>query len=149
MTGASVVKAKKGASQIVVDFNGSLDGGLGLPLSDFQLTTVAKGKKHAKRLPIAEVAYDPTTDRVTRTPRGKLNFKTPLKLTISGLAGGPSTLILNKHGVSIAAIGAVRAEVSVAPSVMAASPASLSADAVDAVFIRSVEDHRVPSSLRG
>jgi len=43
--GARVRKAKKGASQIVLDFNGPVGGGTGLPLSAFQLTTVPKGKK--------------------------------------------------------------------------------------------------------
>jgi hypothetical protein len=104
LTGGSVVKAKKGASQVVVDFNGPLGGGSGLPLSDFQLTTVAKGKQHAKTIPLASAAYDPTTDSVTLTPRRKVNYNTPLKLTISGLVGGPSTLIFTKHGASIAAM---------------------------------------------
>jgi hypothetical protein len=135
LTGASVVKAKKGASQIVVDFNDPLGGGLGLTLSDFQLTTVAKGRKHAKMIPLASVAYNPATDSVTLTPRRKLNYSTPLKLTISGLAGGPSTLVLTKHGASVAAIMTGQAGVNTVPSVVVANPASLSADAVDVVFI--------------
>jgi hypothetical protein len=94
-TGASVVRARKGVSQIVVNFSGPLDGGSGLPLSDFKLAT-GKGK-HAKAIRLAAAAYDPSTDVVALTPRKKLNVRTPLKLTVSGLAEGPVTLIVNKR----------------------------------------------------
>ena len=90
-------QSEESASQVVVDFSGPLGGGSGLPLSDFQLTTVAKGKKHAKVIPLAGVAYDPTFDTVTLTLRRRLNVRTPLRLTVSGLGGGSSTLILDKR----------------------------------------------------
>jgi hypothetical protein len=95
-TGASVVKGRKGVSQVVVNFSGPLDGGSGLPLNDFQLATAGKGK-HAKVIRLARVAYDPSTDAITLTPRQKLDVRTPLKLTVSGLAEGPFTLIVDKH----------------------------------------------------
>jgi hypothetical protein len=95
-TGASLAKARKGVSQIVVSFSGPLDGGSGLPLSDFQLATAGKGK-HATVVRLARVAYDPSTDAVTLTPRKKLDIRTPLKLTVSGLAGGPFTLIVDNR----------------------------------------------------
>jgi hypothetical protein len=94
-TGASVVKARKGVSQIVVSFNGPLDGGSGLPLSDFQLTT-GKGK-HTKAIRLAGAAYDASTDAVALTFRKKLDVRTPLKLTVSGLAEGAVTLIVDKQ----------------------------------------------------
>ena len=102
-TGASLVTPKKGASQIVVAFQGPLGGGSGLPVSDFRLTTVPKGKKHAKVIPLASASFNGATDTVTLTPRGKRKLKAPLELTISGLPGGTSTLILDKRGSTIAA----------------------------------------------
>ena len=94
-TGASVVKAKKGVSPIVVNFSGPLDGGSGLPLSDFKLATGTG--KHSKVIRLAAAAYDPSTHAVTLTPRNKLNVRTPLKLTVSGLAEGTVTLIVGKR----------------------------------------------------
>jgi hypothetical protein len=133
----------------VLGFNVPFAGGSVLPLSAFQLTTIPKGKKqHAKILPLASEAYNPNAHTVTLTPRGKLNFQTPLKLTINGLAAGPSTVLLSKHGASIEAVRASLAGASTAPAVMAARPAALSADAVDALFMGSLEDLGVPSSRR-
>ena len=86
-TGANLVKARKGVSQIVVSFSGPLYGGSGLPVSDFQLST-GKGK-HAKSIRLAAVAYDPSTDAITLTPRKKLDVRTSLRLTVSGLGGRP------------------------------------------------------------
>jgi hypothetical protein len=93
-TGASVVKARKGVSQIVVAFDAPLNGGSGLPVSDFKLTT-GKGK-HPTVIRLAAAAYDASTDAVALTLRKKLKVRTPLKLTISGLADGPMTLIVDK-----------------------------------------------------
>ncbi len=95
-TGASVVHAKRGVAQIVVSFSGPLDGGSGLPVSDFQLATAGNGK-HAKVIRLAGVAYDLSSNTITLTLRKKLDVRTPLKLTVSGLAGGPFTLIVANH----------------------------------------------------
>jgi hypothetical protein len=148
LTGASLVQAKKGKSNIVVDFNGPLGGGAGLPLGAFQLATLPKGKKHAKIIPLASVAYDPKAHTMMLTPRGKLNFNVPLKLTISGLTGGPATVLLSKHGASLAAVLAGQVGASTAPEVMVARPAAPSAAAVDVLLIGSLEDLGVPSSRR-
>jgi hypothetical protein len=126
LIGANLTKAKKGKTNIVLDFNGPLGGGAGLPLGAFQLATIPKGKKpHVKPMPLASVAYDPNAHMIT------------LKLTISGLAAGPSTLILSKQGASIVAVRGRWPTVSLVPTVMAARRASISlaADAVDAVFL--------------
>jgi hypothetical protein len=143
------VKAKKGTSQIVVDFNGVVAGGAGLPLSAFQLTTLPKGKKaHVKTFGLKSVVYNPSTHTITITPKGKLNLNQPLKLTISGLSGGPSSLILSKHGASVAVIGAGQSAVSIAPVLTAARPAAVSAAAVDALFIGSLDDLGLPTPRR-
>ena len=93
-TGASLVKVRKGVSQIVVSFNAPLDAGSSLPLSDFQLTT-GKGK-HAKAIRLAAATYDASADAIALTPRKKLEVRTPLKLTVNGFAGGPFTLVVGK-----------------------------------------------------
>lgn len=94
------------------------------------------------------MAYDPTAHTITLTPRGKLNFQTPLELTISGLASGPSTVLLGKHGASLAVVGAGQVGVSTVPVVMAARPAAPSAAAVDALLMGPVEDLGGPPSRR-
>jgi hypothetical protein len=95
-TGAVLVKAKKGAEHIVVAFSGPLDGGSGLPLGDFGLTA-GTGKKHAKAIPLALVAYDSAHQTAMLTLRHKLTVKGPLNLTVSGLSGGPSTLTVARR----------------------------------------------------
>jgi hypothetical protein len=137
VTGATVERPKHGATQIIVQLNGTLDQGTGLLLSDFHLTTIAKGKNHAKTIPLARAAYDPTTDAVVLTPRRKLNLNSPLKLTISGLTAAPSTLILTKHGTTVAAARTGQVQANIARPMLPANTASLSADTVDAVFTES------------
>jgi hypothetical protein len=106
LNGGSVVNAKKGASDVVVDFSGPLSGGNGLPLGDFRLTTVAKGRKHAKVIPLASAAYDAATDTITLVPRRKQKLKLPLELTVSGLAGGSYSMEIDTRGTSIASVRA-------------------------------------------
>ncbi|MFO0959722.1 MAG: hypothetical protein U0800_20175 [Isosphaeraceae bacterium] len=89
-THAGLVKPRKGPEKIVVDFSGQLAGS-GLPLANYRLTAGAN-KKHAKVVPLARVAYDSGHHTATLTLRNKLAVNGPLKLTISGLAGGPATI---------------------------------------------------------
>jgi hypothetical protein len=105
LAGGSVVKAKKGMSQIVVTFNESRVGAAALPVGAFQLATIPKGKKaRPKPIRLVSAAYNPNAHTVTLIPQGKLNFNTPLKLWISGLTEGPATLILSKHGARITVV---------------------------------------------
>jgi hypothetical protein len=105
LAGGSVVKAKKGMSQIVVTFNEARVGAAALPVSAFQLATIPKGKKaRPKPIRLVSASYNPNAHTVTLIPQGKLNFNTPLKLWISGLSEGPATLILSKHGARITVV---------------------------------------------
>jgi hypothetical protein len=98
LTGGNLVPAKRGASQIVVDFIGPLGDGSGLPVSDFRLTTVPKGRRHAEVIPLKTATYDGVSDTMTLVPRRKQKLKLPLELTVSGLAGGPYTLGIDTRG---------------------------------------------------
>jgi hypothetical protein len=74
-------------------------------VSAFQLATIPKGKKaRPKPIRLVSASYSPNTHTVTLIPQGKLNFNTPLKLTISGLTGRPASLVLSKHGARITVV---------------------------------------------
>jgi hypothetical protein len=97
VVGATVVRPKHAAAQIVVQFSGTVNGGSGLPLSDFRLAANIKGKEHVKAIHLAGATYDLDTDAIILSVRRKLTVKTPLRLTISGLAENPLTLVLAAH----------------------------------------------------
>jgi hypothetical protein len=98
LTGGSLVRANKGANDIVVDFIGPFGGGSGLPVSDFRLTAVPEGRRHAVVIPLKTATYDEASDTMTLVPRRKQKFKLPLELTVEGLAGGPYTSEIDSRG---------------------------------------------------
>ena len=159
MVGAGLATGKKGPARISLDYSSPLPGGMAPPLSDFLLSTVGKGKKHGKRIGLASVSYNPNTRVVTLATRGKIALRPPYVLTIEGLPGGTTTVLLTKTGSSVEAArtsgrGGLASMAKADRTGAAAAPvgpdriASLSVQAVDAFLIAPLDQSVTAPSHR-
>ena len=104
------VSKHKTAKVIVVQFGSGVNAVSASTLSNFQLVTVANGKRHpSKGVALAHAVYNPSTFQVTLTTKKALVLTTPLQLAIN-VTGQAFLARLSKSGTTISSTVSILSE---------------------------------------
>jgi hypothetical protein len=112
------ISKRKTATEITVQFNGALNSSSATTLANYQLSTVAQGRRPSKPVKLAQALYNSATHTVTLVLKQKVALSPPLQLRIiasglldafgrqldgnhDGQPGGDFLATLSKTGVSI------------------------------------------------